>query len=183
MSRKKFTKATRSTKFKMSGNIEEKIEDKIIDCINFDVGGRLVIFKPEKNRFGADLVVEKRAKYKGGKEIYFKVSGFVLPAKNIDFAQDFPRESFKADENFYLLFVYFDEVRQKLNDHAWLVPSIKFMNEAEVVETAGGQKFLRFKAPANLKENSKYSKFLIDTRNLGKMALFALENGGEFNFA
>jgi hypothetical protein len=48
----------------MADNIQEEIEDKVIDCINAGVTGRLVIFKPEKNNFGADLAVERRGKYK-----------------------------------------------------------------------------------------------------------------------
>ena len=88
----------------MSENIKEKIEDKVIDCINLGVVGRLIIFKPEKSAFGADLAVERRGKYKE-KEIYFQVNSIVGPEKGNEFVKDFLKENFKIDKNFYLLFV------------------------------------------------------------------------------
>ena len=47
----------------MLENIQEKIIDEVIDLMNFSAGGRLVIFKPGANKFGADLSVERRGDY------------------------------------------------------------------------------------------------------------------------
>jgi hypothetical protein len=161
--------------------IQEQIEDKIIDSINSGVAGRLITFKPEKNIFGADLAVERRGKYKE-KEIYFQVNVFVAPAEAKIFTKDFFQEGFKADKNFYLLFVCFDEVKQKVNDYIWLIPSLQFREIAEVVKSKGNKKLFRFQSPLNIKNKNDYSKFLVNTTELGKVILSALEKGGKFNF-
>jgi hypothetical protein len=164
----------------MAENIQQEIEDKVIDCINSEVAGRLIIFKPEKNDLGADLAVEKRGEYKG-KEIYFKINSLVGPSKADTFVEDFLQESFRVDKNFYLLFVYFDEVTQKIKDYIWLIPSLQFRDIAEIIKSAGGQNLLRFEAPLDVKVKNKYSKFLVETKGLGKLVLDALEKGGKFN--
>ena len=165
----------------MTDNIQEEIEDKIIDCINSGVSGRLIIFKPEKSSLGADLAVERRGKYKE-KEVYFKISSIAGPAKEENFVKDFLQENFKADKNFYLIFVYFNEVLQKINDYIWLVPSVQFKDIAKVVKSPDGKNLLRFQAPLDIKAKSQYSKFLVGTSNLGKLILGALEKGGKFDF-
>ena len=126
----------------MTDNIQEEIEDKVMDCINSGVAGRLIIFKPGKNNFGADLAVERRGKYKE-KEIYFQINSLVGPAEGDSFVKDFSQESFKADKNFYLLFVYFDEVTQKINDYVWLVPSLQFRDIAKVVKSQDGKESVK----------------------------------------
>jgi hypothetical protein len=165
----------------MSENIKEKIEDKVIDCINLGVVGRLIIFKPEKSAFGADLAVERRGKYKE-KEIYFQVNSIVGPEKGNEFVKDFLKENFKIDKNFYLLFVYFDEVKQKISDYIWLIPSVQFRDIADVVKLPEGKNLLRFQASLDIKNKNKFSKYLVSTEELGKFILNALEKGGKFNF-
>jgi len=165
----------------MADNIQEEIEDKVIDDINSGVGGRLIIFKPEKAPFGADLAVERRGKYKE-KEIYFQINSFVAPAEAKNFVKIFSQESFKADKNFYLLFIYFDEVMQKMSDYVWLIPSLQFIDIVQVVKLSEGKNLLRFETPLDIKQKNKYSKFIINTKELGKTILNALGKGGKFNF-
>ncbi|MCX6721996.1 MAG: hypothetical protein NTY04_02305 [Candidatus Staskawiczbacteria bacterium] len=151
----------------MADNIQDEIEDKIIDCINSGVKGRLVIFKPEKNSFGEDLIVKKRGDYKE-KEIHLQINSLVGPGEDVNFVKDFPKDNFKTDKNFYLIFVYFNEALQKINDYIWLVPSLKFK---ETAETINDQKILRFESSLDVKQNNKYSEFLVDTKDLGKLML------------
>lgn len=170
----------------MTENIQEEIEDKVIDCINSGVGGRLIIFKPEENTLGADLAVERRGKYKEG-EIYFQINSIVGPIKENSFVKDFLQENFKADKNLYLLFVYFDEVGQKLSDYIWLVPSTQFEDIAQVVKAGkpdgfSGKNLLRFQVSLNIKDTNNYSRFIVKTKELGNIILDALEKGGKFNF-
>jgi len=165
----------------MAENIQEEIEDKIIDYINSVVAGRLIIFKPEENILGADLAVGRRGKYKEAK-IYFNVSSLIVPAKNNIFVKDFVQESFNADESLYLLFVCFNEARQKLSDYVWLIPSLEFKDTANVVKLTTGENALRFEAETDVKQQNKYSKFLVNVKDFGKLALGALENGGKFDF-
>ena len=162
-------------------NIQSEIEDKVIDCINSGVAGRLIIFKPEKSSLGADLAVERRGNYKG-EEIFFQIISFIGPAKDNIFAKDFLQESFKTAKNLYLLFVYFDEVTQKIKDYVWLVPTSQFEDITEIVKSPDGKNTLRFEAPLDIKVKNKYSKFLVETKELGKLILSALEKGGKFNF-
>lgn len=165
----------------MAENIQEEIEDKVIDCINSGVAGRLIIFKPEGTASGADLAVERRGKYKE-KEMYFKINSFVGPAEGNIFIKDFLQDDFKASKNLYLLFVYFDEVKQKIGDYVWLIPSLEFRDIAEVVKSPEGEKILRFEAKLDAKDKNKYSKFTAGAKDLGKFILNALEKGGKFDF-
>ncbi len=165
----------------MADNIQKEIENKIIDDINLGVAGRLIIFKPEKAPFGADLAVERKGKYKE-KEIYFQINSFITPLESKNFIKDFSQESFLTDKNFYLLFVYFDKIMQKIGDYIWLIPSSQFKDIAEIVKSPEGNKLLRFEAPLDIKQKNKYSKFIINTKELGKTILNALEKGGKFDF-
>ena len=165
----------------MTDNIQEEIEDKVMDCINAGVAGRLIIVKPEKNNFGADLAVERRGKYKE-KEMYFQVNSFIRPQEGNFILKDFLLENFKTDKNFYLLFVYFDEVKQKIYDYIWLVPSLQLKNISEVIKFPDGKNFIRFKASLNIQNKNEYSKFIVQSKELGKLILDALENKGQFNF-
>jgi len=162
-------------------NIQEEIENNIIDCINSGVAGRLIIFKPEKSNLGADLAVERRAKYKE-KGIYFQINSFIAPAEAKNFVKDFLQESFKTDKSFYLLFVYYNDITQKISDYIWLVPSTQFEDIADVIKNSDKKNLLRFETPLDKKQKSKYSKFVINTKELGKIILNALEKGGKFNF-
>jgi len=165
----------------MSENIQEEIEDKVMDCINSGVAGRLIIFKPDKSPFGADLAIERRGNYKE-KEIFFQVNTFVGPEDSHNLVKDFSQESFKTDKNFYLFFVYFDEIKQKINDYVWLVPSLQFRNIAEIVKSPDGKNLLRFKSSLDVKDKNQYSKYIVESKELGKLIFDALENKGQFNF-
>jgi hypothetical protein len=162
-------------------NIQEEIENKVVDYINSGAGGRLIIFKPEKALFGADLAVKRRGKYKE-KEIYLQINSFIAPAEAKIFVKDFSEEDFKTDKNFYLLFVYFDEVLQKISDYIWLIPSSQFKDTAQVVKLRANKNLLRFETPLDIKQKNKYSKFIVNTKELGKTILYAFEKGGKFIF-
>jgi len=162
-------------------NIAEEIENKISDQIAMGAAGRLVTFKPEKKPQGVDLVVERRGKYKE-KPISFIINTFMGPTKSEKLTKDFLQNDFKADKNLYLLFATFDEVKQKISDYIWLVPSLQFVDIAEITKTSNGESFLKFEVPSDIKSKNKYSKFLVLTKEIGKLSLDALEAGGKFNF-
>lgn len=92
-------------------NIKEKIENKIIDWIALESGGRLVAEKPEK---GADLVVQKRGDYPS-KKLFFNVEVSENPH---EIKKDFL-------ENHYLLVVSLDFVKQELEEKIWFLPAFK----------------------------------------------------------
>ena len=165
----------------MPENIQEKIENKIIDQITTGASGRLITFKPEKDAKGADLIVERRGEYKE-KALSFKVNSFIGSKENNSFVKDFLQDDFKADKDFYLLFVSFDEVLQKINEHIWLIPSLRFKDIADSVISPDGKKVLRFQAPLDVKNKNRYSKYLVNIKELGKLLIKAFESGGKFDF-
>lgn len=171
----------------MTENIQEKIKEKVIDCINSGTGGRLIIFKPEGSAYEPDLVVERRGKYEEEK-IYFKINSISGHVKDNNFVKDFLQEGFMPDKNFYLLFVYFDEIKQKVSDYVWLVPSSQFRDVAEVIKSPEGENLLRFEAPIDVQNfpaqagKNKYSKFIVNTKELGELILNAIEKKTSINF-
>jgi hypothetical protein len=133
----------------MAENLQEKVEDKIIDLIALGAGGRLVVFKPEKSlghspsavagqarpmgEADKDLVVEKKGDY-NGKVIYLNVYRREL-SDNKDLGKEIyqlilGKNNPKIDNNFYLLFVYFDIVKQEINDDFFIIPSLNMQNIA-----------------------------------------------------
>lgn len=167
----------------MTENIQEEVENKIIDCINSGITGRLIIFKPEKIGQEDYLAVERRGKYKE-EGIYLQINILVGPSEADNFVKDFSQESFNPAKNFYLLFVYFDEVRQKISDYIWLIPSTRFGDAAKVVKSAAGlgKGSLRFEASLDPAKKNQYSKFLVEAKGLGKIILNALEKGRGVDF-
>lgn len=169
----------------MTENIKNEIENSVIDCINFGVAGRLIIFKPEKSIFEADLAIGIRSKYKE-EEIYFQINSIVGYIKDGIFIKDILQKNLKTSKNFYLIFLQYDEIRQKISDYIWLLPSAQFKDMAKVVKIKTNnlpeENFLRFEAPLDIKKKNQYSKFLIKNQELGKTILSALEKGGRFIF-
>jgi len=162
-------------------NIEEEIEDKVIDWITLGASGRLIASKPDKNKFTADLLVEKKGDYKG-RDIWLKICSLIGPVESEKITKDFLEEELNVDKDFYLLFAYFDTIKQKISDYIWLVPSIQFRDIADMIKSENGQRILRFEASLDIKQNDKYSKFLVYTKELGKLALEAFEADGKFKF-
>lgn len=156
-------------------NIEEEIKDKIIDQISTAAGGRLIISKPEKKSFGEDLLIGKRADYKG-EDIFLKVCSLIGPTGIVKLAKDFLSEEFKTDKNFYFLFIYFDSIKQKIGDSVWLVPSTKLKDIAKQEILSNNKKFLRVEILLNTDKKDKYSEFLIPSKNLGKIILGILSS-------
>jgi hypothetical protein len=156
----------------MSDNIKEEIEDKIIDCISLGAGGRLVVFKPENS--GRDLVVEKKGDYKK------KVISLNIYGKEFSSEQDFGNEirklavqkNFKAEEDFYLVFVYFDIVKQDISDSFLVIPSLDLSrlsrqgrdNRGSTIES--GQK---------LADKNDFSKFSVTKKDFPKFLIKMLD--------
>lgn len=90
-------------------NIKEKVENKIIDLIAMESGGRLVAEKPEK---GADLVIQKRGDYPA-KQIFL----------NLEISDKLIEDKKVFSENNYLLLVNFDFVTQKIDEKFWFLPA------------------------------------------------------------
>ena len=142
-----FAKDIKFIKFKMA-NIQEEVEDKIIDWIALDTGGRLIAIKPEG---GADLIVQKKGGH-GGKEILFKVEAFISAQEEKDLKKGIDLSEVKVKGNFYFLIVVFSEVKQAVSEKIWLVPSSEMSSQFD---------------------SEKYSKFLTDKK---KLISFLIQN-------
>jgi len=116
----------------MTDNIKEKIKEKIIDLIASGASGRVVVFKPENS--DKDLIIEKRGDYKK-KVIALNIYG-------IEFLDDESlkreinklqyRNNSNSEENFYLLFVHFNILKQDVDDNFWVIPSSSLQKFAEL---------------------------------------------------
>ena len=125
----------------MELKVHEKVENKIIDLINEDSGGRLVISKPEKSDF--DLVIEKRGNYTK-KPIFLNIYLCEKPLSSLSpYAINLP----VGVENFYLVFVYFNVIKQDIEDKILFIPFVYF----------------------NQKIGGDYSEFFIDKMDIGKI--------------
>ena len=116
-------------------NIQEKIENKIIDYIVLGSGGRLIAFKPQKTKNGADLVVKRKGEYENQKEEKSKsavVKTRIFGAKSKKNTDDIFLSIYSQEEdvdisksepvkNFYLLFVRFDIVKQDIDDNVRII--------------------------------------------------------------
>lgn len=116
----------------MPDNIQEKIEDKIIDCINLGAGGRLIIFRPGEGDRSADLIVKKKGGYASrqaeamgqshivkarifgkkkentGKEIFLFIKEKAVEKDILNVA---------TSKNSYLVLVSFDPIKQNISDN------------------------------------------------------------------
>ena len=104
----------------MTDNIKEKIQNKIIDCIASGGQGRIVVFKPENS--DKDLVVERRNDYEK-KKISLNIYARQFSDDRDFLSQISLAKDFIPAQNFYLVFVYFDMVKQKVGDNFWVIPS------------------------------------------------------------
>ena len=132
----------------MAENIQEEIENKIIDLVAFDAGGRLVIFKPENS--DKDLVVEKKGEYKK-KAFFLNIYGIEGSDINEKIRQLIDKNKIKAENNLYLVFVTFDVIRQDINDSLWVIPSLDL---SKISKTKDLKRFLTTK--------KDFVRFLID---------------------
>jgi hypothetical protein len=104
-------------------NIQEKVEDKVIDWIVLGSGGRLIAFKPDN---GADLAVQRKGDYPG-KELFFVLNIFETPSKTKSFKTDVLQSKLLSQKDIYLIFIIFDEIKQKIEEKFWLVPASDFV--------------------------------------------------------
>lgn len=159
-------------------NIAEEVEGRIIDWIALGGGGRLVAFK---GALPNTLVIKKRGDYQAGLSVTFQVHTFFGMVKQDFISEDFPEKSFNSQKSLYLVFAYFDEIKQKLNDDVWIVPSEDFKKLAEQVSPEN-EKMLRFKVPLDLTQQSQYSKYIVNKKKLSMLLIDALQSDGKMLF-
>lgn len=179
-------------------NIEENIKNRIIDLITEGSEDRLIVFKPKENTGAVDLIVKKRGEYKPSiapkrqktsfktgrvfsalpkdksKELSFQINIFIGPGKTNNIIKDILQESFIPSKDFYLMFIYFDEVKQDVSN-IWFISSFVFSEIAERQKLKDNKTMLKFETAVDPKEKDKYTKFLISQKELGNSLLETIE--------
>ena len=179
-------------------NIEENIENRIIDLITEGSEDRLIAFKPKEETGAIDLVVKKRGKYKPvvtpkrlgasfktgrafsalpkdkSQELSFQINIFIGPSQTNNIIEDILQENFIPSKDFYLMFIYFDEVKQDVSN-VWIIPSFMFSEIAEPVKSEDNKAILRFETAIDSKKKDKYARFSIAQKELGNFILETIE--------
>lgn len=157
---------------------KEKIKNKIIEWITTSADSPLIVAKPAvESNSTADLVVEARSEY----EINYRIS---LKIQN---CQKKPLEKFltsSVDENeialksdFYFLFIFFDIISQDIFEYIWLIPAEKFFEIADKKRNIA-----TFETPLDINGQNKYSRYLINKKDLGKILTKIIQAKGPFVF-
>lgn len=176
-------------------NIEENIKNRIIDLIAKGSENRLITFKPDKNNgVITDLIVKKKGEYKPpialkrlgvsfktkniflkppedkSNELSFQIHIFIGPSDPTSITKDIYQDDIIFDRNFYLMFIYFDEVKQYVSN-VWVIPSLSFLEVAEPQKLENNKAVLKFKIIKDPQNKDKYEKFLIAQKELGDFLL------------
>ncbi len=120
----------------MTDNLQEKIEDKVIDCINLNAGGRLIIFRPEEKTQSVNLVVKRKGEYKTYQPGAIAQS-HIVKARVFGAKKEKPKEEvflyirnkneevnipkLNAGKNFYVIFVSLNAIKQDIDDDVRIV--------------------------------------------------------------
>jgi len=167
-------------KIKLEDRKKEVIVNKIIDWITKGSGDRLIVLKGGPAS-GIDIVIKKRGEY-GDKAINLQVRERQSLEPGNVFKEEIQQKGFEPSNDFYLIFVYLDIVEQEISEYVWVVPSLEFRDIAELTIGGDGENILKFEAPLDESQKNKYSKFLINKRNLGKLFLEIIAEKGKFEF-
>ena len=187
-------------------NIEENIKNRIIDLITKGSEDRLIAFKPKEDTGSVGLIVKKRGEYKSqviikkaktsfkvgqafsaspktkSKELSFQVNIFIGPSKTDTIIKDILQDNFIPSKDLYLMFIYFNEVKQDVSN-IWVIPSFMFSEIAEFQKLRDNKAILRFEATIGTEKKDKYTRFLIDKKELGNFLLEIIETKNNINFA
>jgi hypothetical protein len=167
---------------------QEKIENRIIDFINLNSGGRLTILKSDNFSEKINLVVKKRGEYEFGKEnplaqgsiVKAKVFGSIKKKETKDvniciisqiktkegdlFNKEINVEEFKNRENTYLIFVFFSLLSQDISENICILSLDEFKKNSEKTK----ENIVRFESFLSPKKNDKFSKFLVNKKDVSK---------------
>ena len=175
----------------MSESLQEKIEDKIIDYINLSASGRLIVFRPKEKIKGVSLIVKKKGEYdslqvqplsqnsvvktkifgvskkKNTKEVWLCINGQNKTSNQTIFKKEINVDDFKENKNLYFIFSFLNVLKQDIDDYMCILSPEQFKKSADIKE-GGIYSFESFLSPD---KKDKYSKFLINKKDLSKFLL------------
>lgn len=145
---------------KQKGDI---IENRTSEMITLSSKGRLTCYTPNSDDDGIDLIVNPRNEFK---PLFIQIKSRFVLQKSGRFIQNVGKNTFSANEMFYLMFVYFNQSTLEV-ERIWLVPSVDFEKLAfDKKEGETYKSFYRINAGmANSKD--KWSPYVVDKADLG----------------
>lgn len=145
---------------KQKGSITE---NRAIEMITLTSQGRLTCYSPNSDDDGIDIIVNPKASFK---PLFIQVKSRFILQKSGRFIQNVGKQTFTSHENFYILFIYFNQTTLEV-EKLWLIPSVDF--EALAYDKKEGStynSFYRFNAGPNSTKD-KWSNYIVDKANLG----------------
>ena len=142
---------------KQKGNI---LEHRFIELISLGSDGNLTCFAPDSDDDGIDIIINRKMDFK---PIFVQIkSRFNL--NNGSFSQGVGTNTFKADEKFWICFIYYNPENFDI-ENIWFVPSIDFDKK---INPKNYKRKLRF--AASVKENTKdmWSEYRVSKIDLSK---------------
>lgn len=140
------------------------IENRVSEIITLSSQGSLTCFSPNTDDDGIDLIVNYKGRFT---PIFLQVKGrFGLTGKC--FVQNVNISTFRPDDRFFILFVYFNYSKLEV-DALWLVPSSLIKSNSIYLKQGDNHKAsYRFNASLNEKD-VKWSEFRINKADLGQI--------------
>lgn len=175
----------------MADNVQEKVENRIIDYVNLSAGGRLTVFRPDKKLKGASLVVKKKGEYdfkqaegltqnpvikaqvfgsrqsRKTKEIWLYVNGQVKTGDKSLFKKEIDVNDFSKNKNLYLVFAFFNAIKQDIDDNLCILSLKEFKKNAESIKND----IFYFESFLSPEKKDKYSEFLVNRKDLSRFLL------------
>jgi hypothetical protein len=175
----------------MPENIQEKIEDRLIDYININARGRLIIFKSEKKLKGVNLVVKKKGEYeskravpleknpivksqvfgarrnKSAKTVWLHVLGQNKASRDTLFKKDIDITEFADRTEICFLFIFFNVLKQDIDDYVCFISLEQFEKLAPLTK----KNIYHFESFLSPERKDKYSDFLVNKKDLAKIFL------------
>lgn len=158
-----------------------KIEGKVMDLFAEAASGQLTVFKPEEEGV-VDLIAKKRGEYQGGAEIGLNIRECTKDDSGELFIDQIKEGEIPIDPSLYIIFLHFDIVSQDISEYLWLFPTDKFFEMAEIVQSKDKKKAFKFSAPIDVKKESNYKRYLIPKKELPRLVVKIIEDGGKFIF-
>jgi hypothetical protein len=153
---------------KQKGNITE---NRIVELVTLGSMGQLTCYLPNSDDDGIDLIVNMKGNFN---TLYLQVKSRYKLSKQGKFIQNVGVSTFKANERFYIVFVYFNESNLEI-ENIWLIPSIDFQKIAFLKQAGDTYKsFFRITANPN-QSNDRWDTYKIDKTRLGTRLLEVLK--------
>ena len=175
----------------MSEKIQEKIENRIIDFINLNSGGRLIVLKTKEAGSDINLFVKKKGDYESPKtetpenknvvkarifgvskkkninEVYLSVNGQAKTTDNNLFSKEINLENFDESKNIYFIFVFFNVLKQDIEENICILSLKQIKDKADLVK----KNIFKIESFLSKNKKDKYAEFLFDKKEVSRFFL------------